>query len=87
MSPRPFTFLNTLDAESIRSLLANERPQVAAAVISHLPKDLALSVLRRFSATFQESILRRIVVLEPIPSAILGDLAHALDELQSASRV
>ncbi|HEX3869678.1 MAG TPA: hypothetical protein VHV77_04495 [Pirellulales bacterium] len=87
MSPRPFTFLNTLDAESIRSLLANERPQVAAAVISHLPKDLALSVLRRFSATFQESILRRIVALAPIRPEVLRDLAHALDERQNASRV
>ncbi|MGA2619066.1 MAG: FliG C-terminal domain-containing protein [Thermoguttaceae bacterium] len=76
--PAPFRFLQQAEAEKLARLLAGERPQTIAAVLSHLPAARAAGVLARLAGELQVEVIRRLVDLEETDPAILREVEAAL---------
>jgi flagellar motor switch protein FliG len=60
----PFRFLREAELEKLVKILATERPQVIALVLSHLPPQVAGNVLARLAPPAQVDVIRRLVDLE-----------------------
>ncbi|MGD0901219.1 MAG: FliG C-terminal domain-containing protein [Thermoguttaceae bacterium] len=75
---RPFQFLQEAEAEKLARLLAAERPQTVALVLSHLPPERAGAVLSRLPGAAQAEVVRRLVDLEEADPEILREVEEAL---------
>jgi len=75
---QPFCFLHDAEGEKLARLLASERPQTIALVLSRLPPRQAGNVLVRLSPALQVDVLRRLVELEETEPEILRDVENAL---------
>ncbi len=75
----PFRFLQEAEAEKLARLLAAERAQTIALVLSHLPPQRAGAVLVRFQPALQVDVLRRLVDLEETDPAILREIEQMLE--------
>jgi len=75
----PFRFLHDAEAERLATLLAGERPQTIALVLSHLPSRQAGSLLVRLSPALQVDVVRRLVDLEETAPEILQEVERALE--------
>jgi flagellar motor switch protein FliG len=75
---RPFRFLEEAEADKLVRLLADERPQTIALVLSHLPPQQAGSVLGRLQPQQQVEVIRRLVDLEETDTEILREVEQAL---------
>jgi flagellar motor switch protein FliG len=75
----PFQRLREAEGEKIARILAGERPQTIALVLSHLPPHQAGGVLVRFPADQQVEIVRRLVDLEETDPVILREVEKALE--------
>jgi flagellar motor switch protein FliG len=76
---RPFDRLRGSTACTIAQLLAAERPQVIALVLSHLPADQAGEVLACFPPSQQVEIVHRLIDLEETDPEILCEIEKALE--------
>jgi flagellar motor switch protein FliG len=74
----PFQFLQEAEAEKLKGLLATERPQTIALVLSHLPPERAGSVLARLPAATQVEVVHRLMDLEETAPEILYEVEEAL---------
>lgn len=77
-SPAAFHFLHETDVTRLYGILAGERPQVVAVVLSHLPSKTAGEVLAQFPPDGQSEIVRRLVDLEETDTEILEEIEEAL---------
>jgi flagellar motor switch protein FliG len=77
-STRPFGFMLEARSEKLATLLASERPQTIALVISHLPPDQAGSVLVHFPPALQTEVVHRLVDLEETDPEVLAEVEEAL---------
>ena len=77
-NPRPFRFLHEAEAEKLARVLAGERPQTIALVLSHLPPEQAGGVLARLQPALQCDVVRRLVDLEETEPEILREVERAL---------
>jgi flagellar motor switch protein FliG len=75
----PFRFLRRAEAEKLAGLLASERPQAIALVLSHLPPEQVGNVLARLAPALQVDVIRRLVDLEETDPDILRDVERALE--------
>ena len=75
----PFRFLHDAEGERLATLLAGERPQTIALVLSHLPAKQAGTVLVRLSPALQVDVIRRLVDLEETAPDILQEVERALE--------
>lgn len=75
---RPFRFLREAEGDKLVRVLATERPQTIALVLSHLPPQHAGSVLARLEAGLQVEVVRRLVDLEETDPEILRDVERGL---------
>jgi flagellar motor switch protein FliG len=73
-----FQSLRNLKADVLLDLLADERPQTVALVLSHLPPRQAGEVLDALPPERQASVFRRLAALEPPSPAVLRDLEQAV---------
>lgn len=83
----PFRFLHDAEAERLATLLAGERPQTIALVLSHLPPRQAGSLLVRLSPALQVDVVRRLVDLEETAPEILQEVERALESRFSEQMV
>ena len=74
----PFRFLRDAEADKLVRVLAGERPQTIALVLSHLPPQQAGSVLARLQPALQNEVVRRLVDLEETDPEILREVEQAL---------
>ena len=89
----PFAFLLELKPERTARLLADERPQIVAVVLSHLPKRLAGKILVGFAPKLQADVLRRLAdlgttdpdVLAELERGILLRMASVVEETETAA--
>lgn len=77
---RPFDFLRTLDARNIARELADEHPQIIAAVLSYLPSFKARNVIERLPAEMRQDITRRLADFDEIDSDFLHEIEEKLRE-------
>ncbi len=75
----PFRFLHEAEADKLSRVLAGERPQTIALVLSHLPPQQAGSVLARLQPALQAEVVRRLVNLEETAPEILREVEEALE--------
>ncbi len=73
-----FDFLRQADAARLAGVLAGERPQVVAVVLSHLASETAAEVLVQFPPQTQSEIVRRLLDLEETDAGILEEIEAAL---------
>lgn len=76
----PFRFLRDAESDKLAAILASERPQVIALVLSHLPPEQAGKVLVRLSSGLQVEVIRRLVDLEETDPEILRDVERGLEK-------
>ncbi len=74
----PFCFLHEAEDKELARILAAERPQAVALVLSHLPSEQAGTVLGQLPPDTQVEVIRRLVSLEETDSSILKDVEQAL---------
>ncbi len=74
----PFDFLQETEGDKLARVLASERPQTVALVLSHLSSKRAGSVLVRLPAGLQTEVLRRLIELEETDPAVLREVEQAL---------
>lgn len=75
---RPFRFLQEAEADKLARVLASERPQTMALVLSHLPPERAGYVLARLPGPVQAEVVHRLIDLEETDAEILGEVEQAL---------
>lgn len=75
----PFRFLRDAEADKLVKILANERPQIIALVLSHLPPEQAGNVLVRLAPAIQVDVIRRLVDLEETDPEILREVERGLE--------
>lgn len=73
-----FGFLHDAPVEDLGELLAGERPQVAAVVISHLPAEQAARVVATLPGELQTEVMRRLARLDDTDPAILREVEAGL---------
>jgi len=73
-----FNTMRKMSADTLSPLVADEHPQVAAYIISHLPSELAARVLVAQTATMRADIIQRSLHLRPVSSQIENILSKAL---------
>jgi flagellar motor switch protein FliG len=76
---QPFCFLHEAGGEKLARLLAAERPQTIALVLSHLPSRQAGNVLVRLPPPLQVDVIHRLVDLEETDPEILHEVERALE--------
>ena len=77
-TPDPLLVIRAARASTLAGLLADEQPQVAAAIMSQLPRDRASQVLDAMPAEIQADILQRIALMKEIPTKALAVASEAL---------
>lgn len=77
--PRPFRFLHEAEAEKLVRVMAKERPQTIALVLSHLPPEQAGGVLARLPGALQADVIHRLLDLEETDPEILREVERALE--------
>ena len=75
----PFVRLRKAEDDKIARLLAGERPQTIALVLSHLSARQAGGVLSRLPPNMQTEVVRRLVDLEETDPAVLQEVEQALE--------
>ena len=74
----PFQFLEEAETDKLARVLAGERPQTAALVLSHLPAMQAGAVLTRLPPQQQVEVIQRLVDLEETDAEILREVERGL---------
>jgi len=74
----PFSFLEETEGEKLARVLAGERPQTIALVLSHLSPEQSGSVLGRLSTSLQTEVIHRLIDLEETDPQTLREVEGAL---------
>ncbi len=76
---QPFGFLAQARGDKLSTLLAGERPQTIALVVSHIPPDRAADVLGALEGALQVDVLRRLVDLDEADPNVLREVERGLE--------
>ena len=74
-----FTFLHDAAVEDLAELLADERPQTATVVISHLPAEQAAQTVAVLPGDLQAEVVRRLARLDETDPGVLREVEAALE--------
>lgn len=77
-STRPFACLQGVDHQTLLGLLADERTQTLAVVATHLPSADGAALVSSLPSDTQLAVIRAISTMEPIDAAVLSDVAGAI---------
>lgn len=75
----PFRFLHEAAKEDLGELLAGERPQTIAVVVSHLPPGQAAETLAALPRALQTEVVRRLARLDETDPLILREVEAGLE--------
>lgn len=81
----PIEILRSVRGSTLSELLADEHPQMVAVLLSQLPRGQAAQVVKEMDEERQRDVLRRLALLEEIPSQILERASEALVRTMSSS--
>ncbi len=86
-APAPLDAIRSARAGSLAQVLTDENPQLAAVVISQLPRERAVQVLRALPDERRADVLGRIAGLTEIPAELLALASQGLADALAASGV
>jgi flagellar motor switch protein FliG len=81
----PLEALRAARPAILAGLLAEEHPQVAAVIVSQLPSDVALGVIKAFAPELRTELVSRLVTLDEIPQQIADVASKTLAEMLASA--
>jgi flagellar motor switch protein FliG len=83
--PRPIDTIKSASAPTLATLLEDEHPQVAAVLLSQLPREQAAKVLGAMPKEVQVDLLARVAGIEDVPAPAVEMASEALAKALAAS--
>ncbi len=80
MSSVPFVFLQKAGADNLLTFIIEEHPQTIALIMSHLPPTLSAEVLSGLPTNKQLEVIRRIAAMEQTSPEVVRDVEASLEE-------
>ena len=80
MSSVPFVFLQKSGADNLLTFIIEEHPQTIALIMSHLPATLAAEVLSGLPTNKQLEVIRRIATMEQTSPEVVRDVEASLED-------
>ncbi len=78
MSSVPFGFLHKTSADNLLTFITEEHPQTIALIMSHLPANLAAEVLSGLPSNKQLEVIRRVANMEQTSPEVIRDVEAGL---------
>lgn len=78
MSSVPFGFLQKAGADNLLTFIVEEHPQTIALILSHLPPTMAAEVLSGLPANKQLEVIRRVANMEQTSPEVIHDVEASL---------
>ena len=85
MSSVPFGFLHKASADNLLTFITEEHPQTIALIMSHLPAPLAAEVLSGLPSNKQLEVIRRVANMEQTSPDVIRDVEAGLQTRLSSS--
>jgi flagellar motor switch protein FliG len=79
MSSVPFGFLQKVGADNLLTFIVDEHPQTIALIMSHLPPTLAAEVLSGLPSNKQLEVIRRVANMEQTSPDVVRDVESSLE--------
>lgn len=79
MSSVPFGFLHKTGAENLLTFVSEEHPQTIALIMSHLPSPLAAELLSGLPSQKQLEVIRRVANMEQTSPEVVRDVEKSLE--------
>jgi len=79
MSSLPFGFLHKAGADNLLTFIVEEHPQTIALILSHLPASLAAEVLSGLPSNKQLEVIRRVATMEQTNPEVVRDVEKSLE--------
>ena len=79
MSSIPFGFLHKVGADNLLTFIVEEHPQTIALVLSHLPASLGAEVLSGLPTDKQLEVIRRVANMEQTSPEVIEDVEKSLE--------
>jgi flagellar motor switch protein FliG len=79
MSSVPFGFLHKAGADNLLTFIVEEHPQTIALILSHLPAALAAEVLSGLPSNKQLEVIRRVATMEQTNPEVVRDVETCLE--------
>jgi len=80
MSSVPFVFLQKAGADNLLTFIIEEHPQTVSLILSHLPATLAAEVLSGLPSNKQLEVIRRIAAMEQTSPEVVRDVEASLED-------
>ncbi|MCH7686817.1 MAG: flagellar motor switch protein FliG [Planctomycetes bacterium] len=80
MSSVPFVFLQKAGADNLLTFIIEEHPQTIALIMSHLPPTLSAEVLSGLPTNKQLEVIRRIAAMEQTSPEVVRDVEASLED-------
>lgn len=79
LSSVPFGFLQKAGAENLLTFVVEEHPQTIALILSHLPPGLSAQVLSKLPSNKQLEVVRRVATMEQTSPEVVHDVEKSLE--------
>jgi flagellar motor switch protein FliG len=80
----PFGFLQKVDSQNLLTFLIDEHPQTIALIVSHLPPPQAAEIISGLPADRQLSVIRRVATMGQTSPEIIKDVERGLEQRMSS---
>ena len=80
----PFGFLQKVDSQNLLTFIMDEHPQTIALIVSHLPPQQASEILSGLPAERQLSVIRRIATMGQTSPEIIKEVERGLEHRMSS---
>lgn len=85
MSSVPFGFLHKAGAENLLTFITEEHPQTIALIMSHLPTALAAELLSGLPSNKQLDVIRRVANMEQTSPEVIRDVEKSLERRMTST--
>lgn len=85
MSSVPFGFLQKVSADNLLTFIVEEHPQTIALIMSHMPASLAAEVLSGLPVDKQLEVVRRVAHMEQTSPDVVRDVEESLESRMTST--
>jgi flagellar motor switch protein FliG len=85
MSSVPFGFLQKAGVESLATFIVEEHPQTIALIMSHLPSSMSAELLSALPSNKQLEVIRRIANMEQTSPEVVRDVEASLESRMTST--
>lgn len=75
----PFGFLQKVDSQNLLTFIIDEHPQTIALILSHIPSAQAADIISGLPAERQLSVIRRVAMMQQTSPEIIQAVEHGLE--------